>query len=104
MSRTRQFLIASGAGRCAVIRLSAVNLRVDLRAEPRARVLCSVDKSAMGAVEADRIRGMPFEVGCGNERRPANCFQYDSHILDITNVPQPAKGALLLRACVGTPQ
>ena len=104
MSKNHQFLITRGAGWNAVIRLSAVNLRVDLRTEPLAQVLCSVDKSAMGVAEADRIGGMPFGVACGNERRPASYFPHSFHTLDIANVPRLAKGALLLRVLAGTPQ
>jgi hypothetical protein len=63
-----------------------------------AQVLRSVDKSARGAVEAGHTEGIPFGVECGNERRLANYFPYDFHILDIANAPQLEKGALLLRA------
>jgi len=81
-----------------------VYLLIELRWTTRVQVLCSEDKSARGAVEAGRTDGIPFGVECGNERRPANPFQYDFHILDITNAPQLAKGAPLLLASAGTPQ
>jgi len=74
------------------------DLLIELRMEPLVQALRSVDKSARGAVGAGRIEGIPFGVECGNERRPANPYPYDFHILDITNAPQLAKGALLLRA------
>jgi hypothetical protein len=75
-----------------------VYLLIEFRKETLELVLCSEDKSAKGAAEAGHTGGIPCGDECGNERRPANYFPYDFHILDIANAPQLAKGALLLRA------
>ena len=75
-----------------------VHRLIELRKKILAPVLHIEGKSARGAAEAGHTDGIFFGVECGNERRPANYFPYGSHILDIINVSQLAKGALLLRA------
>ena len=96
-SRNRQFLITRSNGSGAILLLAAI-LLAEFRKGPLARVLCTADKSAMEAAEVDHTGGILCGVGCGNERRLANYFPYDFHILDIANVLQLARGALLLRA------
>lgn len=73
-------------------------LLIELQKKTPAQVLRSEDKSARAAAEAGHTDGILFGVECGNERRPANYFPYDFHILGTTSAPQLAKGALLLRA------
>jgi len=75
-----------------------VYLLIEIRKKTLVQVLHIEGKSARRAAEAGHTDGMLFGVECDNGRRPANYSPYDFHILDITNAPQLAKGALLLRA------